>query len=199
MDTTARPQRADARRNRESIVAAARDAFAEYGLATQMDEIARRAGVGVGTVYRHFPDKDALVRALVEDHMASMAARGREVAAAGGDPWEAFAGFMRFAGERHLVDRGLAQVMSGQPARTFTTAARESGLVAAVDELLRRAQEAGTARTDASVEDVPLIMCSIGAVIESWGAEGGRRFMELVLDGLHTCDAPALPPRLSEP
>ena len=196
MDTATKPLRADARRNREKIVAAARTAFAEYGLEAQMDEIARRADVGVGTLYRHFPTKDALLRALVHARMETMAERGREVLARPPeDAWDAFAGFMRTCGEQHIADRGLAQVMSTQPARTFQQAARESGLVATMDELLRRAQQAGQARGDARVEDVPLVMCAIGAVLESWGEHGARRFMELVLDGFGACDAQALPER----
>ena len=198
MDTTAapKPQRADARRNREKIVAAARSAFAEYGLEAQMDEIARRADVGVGTLYRHFPTKDAMVRAIVHTHMEGMAERGREVLAKGdADPWDAFAGFMRLCGEKHLRDRGLAQVMSSQPARTFEQAAVESGLVDTMDQLLRRAQKSGQARADAQVQDVPLVMCAIGAVLESWGEPGARRFMELVLDGFGACGASPLPKR----
>src|SRR5688572_26849387 len=164
MDTATKPLRADARRNREKIVGAARAAFAEYGLDAQMDEIARRADVGVGTLYRHFPTKDALVRAIVVAHMEGMAERGREIVAEGReDPWDAFAGFMRLCGEKHLDDRGLAEVMSTQPAQTFQQAAYDSGLVAAMEQLLERAQEAGKARADARVTDVPLVMCSIGA------------------------------------
>jgi AcrR family transcriptional regulator len=195
MDTTAtKPLRADARRNRDKIVAAARAAFAEYGLDAQMDEIAKRADVGVGTLYRHFPTKDALVRAIVLSHMEGMAERGRRaVEDTSADPWEAFAGFMRVCGDKHLVDRGLAQVMSTQPAGTFQQAARDSGLVDTFDQLLRRAQEAGQARPDARVEDVPLVMCAIGAVLESWGEPGARRFMELVLDGFGVCGGRELP------
>jgi AcrR family transcriptional regulator len=195
IDTATRPLRADARRNREKIVAAARAAFAEYGLDVQMDEIARRAEVGVGTLYRHFPTKDAMVRAIVVAHMEGMAARGREVLERDdADPWEAFAGFMRLAGEQHLADRGLSQVMSTQPAQTFQQAARDSGLIDTVEQLLQRAQQAGRARTDARVQDVPLVMCAVGAVLGSWGKPEARRFMELILDGIGACDAPALPP-----
>jgi AcrR family transcriptional regulator len=192
--TVPKPLRADARRNREKIVAAARAAFAEYGLDAQMDEIARRADVGVGTLYRHFPTKDAMVRAIVLTHMEGMAERGREVLAApDADAWEAFAGFMRLCGEKHLADRGLAQVMSTQPARTFEQAARDSGLVDTMEAILQRAQRAGQARSDARVEDVPLAMCAIGSVLQTWGEPGARRFMELVLDGLRACGAPRLP------
>jgi AcrR family transcriptional regulator len=194
MDIATKPLRADARRNREKIVVAARAAFAEYGLDTQMDEIARRADVGVGTLYRHFPTKDALVRGLVVAHMEEMAARGQAIAdEEQQDPWDAFAGFLRLCGEKHLNDRGLGEVMSTQPAQTFQQAAYDSGLVAAMEQLLQRAQAAGTARADARVTDVPLVMCSIAAVQRSWGEPGARRFMELILDGFSRCDAATLP------
>ena len=179
-----RPQRADARRNREKIVEAARASFAEYGLETQMDDIARRAGVGVGTLYRHFPTKDALVRAIVQRHMERMAELGRDMLGREGEPWDVFAGFLRSCGENNLSDRALAQVLSTQPATTFRDAAEASGLVEVGDELLRRAQSTGAAREDARVDDIPLIMCGLGAVLESWGEDAGRRYMTIMLDGL---------------
>jgi AcrR family transcriptional regulator len=193
--STDRPQRADARRNRARIVEAAREAFAVSGLATQMDDIARRAGVGVGTVYRHFPTKDALVEGLVEDHMARMAERGRRLCDAGpcDDPWGVLDGFLRSCGHEHLQDRALAEVLSQQPSSTFDQAARTSGLRDAAGELLRRAQGAGQARPDASADDVALVMCGLGAVLQSWGREAGNRYMDLMLDGLRAgC------PRLSD-
>lgn len=184
MNTTAtsdKPLRADARRNREKVIAAARDAFAECGTEAQMDDIARRAGVGVGTLYRHFPTKDALVRAIVRAHMDESAARGRALLEDDLAPWEAFATFIRTAG---LKDRALAQVVATQPAITFVDAARDSGLVAAAEELLRRAQEDGSARPDARVDDIPLLMCGLGAVLRNWDEDAARRYIELFLDGL---------------
>jgi AcrR family transcriptional regulator len=191
--TEARPQRADARRNRERIVEAARAAFAEAGLETQMDDVARRAGVGVGTLYRHFPTKDALVQAIVHAHMERMALLGREVLERGGDPWDSFAGFLRSCSENNLSDRALAQVMTTQPATTFRDAAEATGLVAVGDEMLRRAQAQGTARPDARVDDIPVVMCGLAAVLESWGEDAGRRYMQLVLDGLRSTAQSTLP------
>src|SRR3954454_7006801 len=88
-----KPLRADARRNREKVMAAARAAFAEHGSDAQMDDVARRAKVGVGTVYRHFPTKEALFVALLEDTFASVTERSR-VALDKADPWEAFVAMM---------------------------------------------------------------------------------------------------------
>jgi AcrR family transcriptional regulator len=182
--TEPRPQRADARRNRAKIVEAAQGCFAETGLETQMDDIARRAGVGVGTLYRHFPTKDALVQAIVHDHMASMAALGTELLAHEGDPWEIFAGFLRTCSERSLSDRALAQVLSTQPAETFQNAAQTTGLRDVGGELLRRAQADRTARADATIDDIPIVMCGLGGVLESHGTDAGRRYMTIMLDGL---------------
>src|SRR5688572_23642779 len=110
-----RPKRADAVRNRAKIVEAAKAAFAETGLDTQMEDVARRAGVGVGTLYRHFPTKDELVRALIVDKMERMA----EVAGAALEdeakgPWEAFAWVLRKGAEQQLQDRALTQVVASQ-------------------------------------------------------------------------------------
>jgi AcrR family transcriptional regulator len=180
----ARPQRADARRNRTKVIEAAMAAFAEYGLDAQMDDIARRAGLGVGTLYRHFPTKDALVQALVVDHMTRMAGRGREVLEQAGDPWELVAGFLRWCGEHQMDDRGLGDVLATQPPETFTNAAESSGLVAVADALLRRARDAGQLREDVTVADVPVMMCGLGAVRGRWGQDTGRRYLELMLGGM---------------
>ena len=186
MDTATKPLRADARRNREKIVAAARTAFAEYGLDAQMDEIARRADVGVGTLYRHFPTKDALVRAIVVARMESMALEGRRLVDEEDDPGAAFAQFIRHCG---LFDHALAHVMSTQPPETFRAAATESGLVDIGAELLARAQQDGAVRTDARVDDIPLVMCGLGAVLKNWDEAAGRRYVELMLGGFRP-DAP---------
>jgi AcrR family transcriptional regulator len=88
-----RPLRADARRNRERVLDAARDCFARHGLDAQMDDIARAAKVGVGTVYRHFPTKEALAEAIAADHFDHLAASARE-ALENPDPWEGFSAFL---------------------------------------------------------------------------------------------------------
>ena len=179
-----RPQRADARRNRAKVIEAARAAFAQYGLDAQMDDIARRAGVGVGTLYRHFPTKDALVRAMVADHMERMAERGRAALEEGGDPWEGFAGFLRWCGEHQMHDRALGEVLASQPTETFTDAVRSSGLEDVGAELLARAHAAGAVRDDVTAEDIPVVMCGLGAVRGSRGPEAGRRYLGLMLDGM---------------
>ena len=201
-DATTRPLRADAQRNRDKIVAAARDCFSEDGLDAQMEDVARRAGVGVGTVYRHFPTKDALVRALVVAQMEAMTARGPEfLAEAQRDAWGAFSGFMRACAGKHEGDRGLAQVISTQPAESFIDVAMDTGLMKVTGQLLVAAQEAGVARRDLVATDVGLTMCGLSAVLESFGEAGGRRYLEMMLNGMRNHEAPRLPaaPRIARP
>jgi len=191
-----RPLRADARRNREKIVVAAGDTFAEEGLDAQMEAIARRAGVGVGTLYRHFPTKDALVCALVEAKFAVLAEEARRILAAGGDPWLGLRHLLFHGGATHAADRSMAQVWAALPNRLFDDAARDSGLQAATATLLERAQAAGAVRPDATIEDIPMVMCALSGVVSAHeqGLPGSwRRFLALVLDGLQAVDAEPLP------
>ena len=194
MSTSAtRPLRADARRNREKIVAAARETFSERGLDAQMDDIARAARVGVGTVYRHFPTKDALVAAMVVDKMAVMAELAPAyLEPADRDPWEAFTAFIETCAHQHENDLTLTQVVSTQPAATFLQAARDTGLLENIGKLLARAQDAGIARPDLKPTDVGIAMCGLSAVLQSFGEGGARRYLGLVLAGMRNREAPPL-------
>ena len=182
--TTAEPRakRADAVRNRARIVEAAKETFAERGLETQMEDVAKRAGVGVGTLYRHFPTKDALVRALIVDKMERLADAVKEALEADGDPWETFSGALWHGAEQQLRDRTLAQVLAQQPQSAWRTAAeKETQLGARMAEALERAQRAGAVRADARPEDIPLVMCGLGAVVQN--GRDWERYMTFVLDG----------------
>jgi AcrR family transcriptional regulator len=187
-----RPQRADAVRNRAKIVKAAKEAFAERGLETQMEDVARRAGVGVGTLYRHFPTKDELVRALVVDKMERMA----EVAKAAleqedADPWEAFASVIWQGAEQQQRDRALTQVVTSQPQSVFRAALEEeTELAARMAELLDRAQRAGVVRKDVRPDDIPLVMCGCAAVVQN--GRDWERYLTFILDGFRD---PASGPR----
>jgi AcrR family transcriptional regulator len=190
--TADRPQRADARRNRERILEAAREVFAESGLDAQMEDLARSAGVGVGTVYRHFPTKEALVGALVDDYFASLDAEAR-AALEVQDPWDAFAGFMWRAAELLGANRALSQVTAdGQ----MGEGARRHGLDRSIGELIAHGQRAGVLRDDVGPQDVPMIMCSLGRV-QMLGAGGPgdawRRHLAIMLDGLRATGASPLP------
>jgi len=181
----ARPLRADARRNRERILVAARAVFADYGHDAQMDEVARRAGVGMGTVYRHFPTKDALLEALLADSFSRIADNAR-AALDEPDPWQAFAGTLWFGAEQLAANRGLTQSLVAHPADGVME--REAELRETMGVLIARAQAAGVLRSDMVVDDVPMLMCGVGAAFqkphgcpESW-----RRHLSILLDGLRT-------------
>src|SRR3954452_22069013 len=129
-----RPLRADARRNRQAIVRAARAVFARDGRQAQMDDVARRAKVGIGTVYRHFPTKEALLEALAQDRFDQMAAFAKDAFEVE-DAWESLDGFLRRCIELQASDRALSEVLQEQPV-LMGEAARRSGLFDAADALV---------------------------------------------------------------
>jgi AcrR family transcriptional regulator len=189
---TDRPLRADARRNQERVLAAARECFAQTGCSAQMEDIAGRAGVGVGTVYRHFPNKEAVIQALVDEYFADLGARA-QAALEIEDPWEAFSSYIWGAADMLGENRGLGEVTaSGQ----MREGAERSPFFEAVGELITRAQRAGVMRDDVTIEDVPMIMCSIGRVQQldaGMAASNWRRHLSIMLDGLRTGERSPLP------
>lgn len=178
--TTDRPQRADARRNRERISAAARDCFAARGLDAQIDEIAACAGVGVGTVYRHFPTKEALLHELVLRRFEQFAAHALEALEAP-DAWEAFAGLLVHNAQVVESDVAMREAM-GHPEIDGPAFAKRTGLADSTAELIRRAQAAGDLRPGVSVDDVGVIMCAVCGAMGS--GRDWRRLLDLILDGL---------------
>ena len=177
-----RPLRADARRNRERILEAARVACAEHGAAVQMDDVARRAGVGVGTVYRHFPTKDGLIQALVAEKFRVTTDNIRQALEIQ-DPWEAFATAVRRNAEVMAADAALrdALVRLG-PAARGSDAARDE-LNALAERLVGRAQAAGVLRGDVTVQDVGALMAGLSASMAHPELDW-RRHLEVLLDGL---------------
>jgi AcrR family transcriptional regulator len=190
-----RVPRADARRNRKAVIEAAKNLFSEQGLDAQMPDVARAAGVGVGTVYRHFPAKDDLIAALAEERFRRLADRARE-ALAEPDAWEAFREFLRFAGQIQADDRGLCEVMGSRP-EIMNAAAFASGLRELNVELVKRAQETGKLRDDLEWEDIPMIACGIGQIarFEENHPAAGRweRLLAIILDGLQAPGREPLP------
>jgi AcrR family transcriptional regulator len=184
--TEPRPLRADARRNRERVLEAARSVFAEFGSEAQMDEIARRAEVGVGTVYRHFPTKDVLTAALVADSFERIAAAAH-AALDEPDPWAAFEGVLWHGAELLAANRGVSEwlatlpvVEDEEPSPVILQLHRD------MEEVIRRAKDAGELRADASPHDIPMLMCGVGMATRkphpseaSW-----RRHLMIVIDGL---------------
>jgi AcrR family transcriptional regulator len=177
-----RPKRADARRNEEKLIAAAREAFAEHGAETSLEDIARRAEVGIGTLYRHFPTRSALLEAVYTDEVEAICRSAEDFASL--EPWEALTAWLRrYAGfaatKRALFDELLPYI--GKDAEVFkscSTAIRSTG-----DALLRRAQEAGAVRPDVAFMEVARMVGGI-AVIRF--AEPGEieRILDVALDGL---------------
>jgi AcrR family transcriptional regulator len=183
--TEERPLRADARRNREKVLTAARTVFSEHGREAQMDDVARRAGVGVGTVYRHFPTKEALIEALVVDSFETIALRA-DTALQMDDPWEAFASTLWAGAEVLAADRALSEVFAGTPGVFEAAAPTVESLRGTLEEIMRRAKASGDLREDAMVDDIPMLMCGIGAATKKAHVcpEPWRRHMMIVLDGL---------------
>jgi AcrR family transcriptional regulator len=177
-----RPKRADARRNYEKVLTAAREAFAEGGESTSLEEIARRAGVGIGTLYRHFPSRQALLEALYVGEVEEISRSAEELGDA--DPWEALnTWFERFiayvATKRALADELLNYL--DRDAELFRTC--RVTLFAAGEPLLTRAQEAGVVRPDVTIDDVISMVIGI-AKIPSGDPSQTSHILRIALDGL---------------
>ena len=181
--TATRPLRADARRNRERVLAAARKTFASDGLDAQMDDVARRAGLGVGTVYRHFPTKEALVEAVAAAGYAEICAIGRD-ALEQEDPWQAFSDFMWRGARLHRDDRAQCELNATRPDVVRRVAGDKRELLGMVAQLIERGQAAGVLRADLSADDMPMIWCSLGAAQQQSADDRWERYLEVVLDGL---------------
>jgi AcrR family transcriptional regulator len=175
----AKPLRADARRNRERILKAARREFADQGVHSQIDDVAKRAKVGVGTVYRHFPTKEALLDALVREHFEEIAGFARE-ALERDDAWEGFCEVMWRAAEYNAKDLGFCESIASSDKSSII---EEVGLLASTRELIARAQAQGRMRPDATEQDVSIMMIGASAVMRLYPA-AWRRYIALVLDGL---------------
>lgn len=178
--------RRDAERNRQRILQAAAEVFTERGFEATLDDVARRAGVGVGTVYRRFPDKTSLADALFEeriDTLVEMAERAQEEP----DAWAGLVTFLEHSAEMLAGDRGLRQILlyavQGHDRATY---ARDR-MRPAVDRLVKRAQADGQVRADLAATDIPLIEFMIAAIAEYTRCvrpDVWRRYLALILDAL---------------
>lgn len=177
-----RPKRADARRNYEKVLAAAREAFAEGGESTSLEEIARRAGVGIGTLYRHFPTRQALLEALYVGEVEEICSAAAQLDEA--DPWEALASwFERFIGymaTKQALGHELLNYLD-HDAALFRVC--RSSLFAASEPLLKRAQEAGIVRPDVNIGQVMQMVMGITKAPASRPGET-EHIVRIALDGL---------------
>ncbi|WP_327144492.1 TetR/AcrR family transcriptional regulator [Nocardia sp. NBC_01327] len=178
-----RPLRADARRNRERVLAAAQEAFAAEGISVPLDEIARRAGVGAGTVYRHFPTKEALFEAAMVDRVERMTSSAREALTAE-NAGDAFFDFLQHMVAGGGVKRDLADALGPQRANAYEGLARE--LQTAIGELLSRAQQAGAVRADIGLAELMTILKGFFVAVHIDNANSGlqERAFAVITDGL---------------
>jgi AcrR family transcriptional regulator len=181
-----RPLRADAVRNREKILAAAGVVFARRGLEGTLDEVASEAGVGVGTVYRRFPDKETLIAALFEsavDEIATLALSAYEAE----NSWEGLEWLMEKTLARQCVNRGLRDVLWGTSLAPDHMAIVKQRIGPAITQLLERAQRDGYLRDDVTEADFPileLMISSVGYVTNDAAPDLWRRYLTILLDGL---------------
>lgn len=185
---TERPLRADAERNRQRILEAGHEVFGERGLRATLDEVAERAGVGVGTVYRRFPDRETLVRALYEDRveeLVEIAKRGEQ----NPDPWEGLVGVLREGAEFHGRNRAVRELTFSPPGQRDWVD-RTRGIVRPkIAKLVAAAQEQGKLRADMATLDVPQIHMMLAEVMEvtaDVSPDAWERLLTYVIDGLVT-------------
>jgi AcrR family transcriptional regulator len=197
-----RPLRRDAERNRLRILEAAGDLFAERGLGVTLDDVARHAGVGVGTVYRRFADKELLIDALFEQRIEAVC-EVAEASLAQPDPWDGLVYFFERGLERQACDRGLKELLGCSAHGGGGVQHARDRLRRLVTEIFDRAKDAGVLRADAAPQDAPLIQIMLGTIIDRTQdvePEVWRRYLAIVLDGMRpspaatALPAPALGP-----
>jgi AcrR family transcriptional regulator len=184
---TARPMRADARRNYERLLSAALAAFAEHGADdASLEEIARRAGVGIGTLYRHFPTRQALLEAVYRDQVEALRARADELRESDA-PADALAAWLRalvsFSSTKHSLTTALLETLDKD---SDLLSACSTVICGAADTLLARAQQAGVVRADADARDLIRLVHAVNLATQRGPTDPGQtdRLLGLILDGL---------------
>ncbi len=172
--------RADARRNRARVLAAAEEAFAADGLAVPLDDIARLAGVGAGTVYRHFPSKEALFQAVVLERIEQFVEEARALATAE-DPGEAFFDYLRRVIKQASLNRAICDALAESSGLAFKSEAGDD-FREAFAALLTRAQAVGAVREDIDGEDLRGLI--VGCLAVERYSPGSRHYLQVVVDGL---------------
>jgi AcrR family transcriptional regulator len=197
-----RPLRADAARNRERILAAAAEVFADRGLDVSLDDVARHAGVGVGTVYRRFPTKEALVEALFEAHVEALAALAAK-AVSYADSWDGLVAVLTEVCELQAGNQGFREILLSTTYGQQTAARARERLAPVIAAALEKARAEGYLRADIVPVDMILIEFMVGGVADYTKHVPGawRRYLEIVVDGLRArpdLTPPATPPLSSE-
>ena len=196
-EVNVRPLRADAARNRARVLDAARTAFAEVGLDVGVEEIARRAGVGKGTLYRRFPTKEALVRAIFEDILDEIE---HIVGAAEAEPdaWTAFTAYLSATARMQASNQGFYDVVAQRLGAAALTDDQRERVIDTTTRMLKRAQDANVVRDDLVPEDVQLMLRMVGATTRP-APDGSPmddhwpRYLGLLLDALRPDSATPLP------
>jgi AcrR family transcriptional regulator len=183
-----RPKRADAQRNYAKLVTAARTAFTEADADASLEDIARRAGVGIGTLYRHFPTRQMLIEAVYVDEVEALSRSARDVADL--SPWEALTAWLRRFAEYVATKQALANELFAEGASSEVFAGCRSALYAAGGPLLERAQQARIVRPDVGISDVLQLVSGIAKVSVS-DREQTARILRVALDGLRHGDPAA--------
>lgn len=197
--TAARPLRADAERNRQRIVDAARSLFAERGVDVSVEDIAAAAGVGIGTFYRRFPDRESLVEAVFATKLEGAVHSARELLEIE-DPWEAFRAFVTTVARMHARDRGLNDVLLSSDRGRERVAAFRATIQPLAGQLLERAQAAGALREDVTLFDIAMIHQGVAAIADitrDVSPDYFERTLTLLVDGLareRTTTAMPVPP-----
>jgi AcrR family transcriptional regulator len=187
--------RSDALRNRAKLVAAARELFAESGVEVSVEEITHHAGVGMGTLYRHFPTKDELIDAVLEDAFDEIIRLAREAAAVD-DAWVGLTGFFERVLELHAQNRGVKDIVALRDHGSRRAEAMREHLLPLLAQMVTRAHEQGTLRRDFTSDDLPLVFWTANRVIEltqDVAPDFWRRYLSLLLDGLRPGAARPLP------
>jgi len=181
-----RPLRRDAERNRQRVLAAAAQVFTERGIDATLDEVARAAGVGIGTVYRRFPDKEALIAALFRERIDNLVTVAEDALAAP-DPWQGLVSYLEYAAAAMTDDTGLRQLMMfGTYDRDKVCYARDR-MRPVITKLVERAQASGDLRGDFEATDVKMIAFMLGSLAEYAAAvapDVWRRYLAMLIDGL---------------
>jgi AcrR family transcriptional regulator len=189
----ARAPRKDAVRNRELLLAAARDVFAERGLDASLDDVARRAGVGVGTAYRHFANKYELAGAIFQQEVGEIAVLAQSALSAA-DPWDGLVQFLESTLEAQTVNRGLREVLMGVHDADQEDEVHNL-LAGPIVSLVERAQRAGVVRQDADATDLGMViimLCVVADVAGDADPQLWRRYLPILLAGLRP-GGPELP------